>query len=331
MLLSDRDIRDRLPDFGFATDNPSFAFDPDRQIQPCSVDLRVSPIIWVPKKFRRIDLADNTPLGPKVTGAFKQRKMSDDGYLLRPGHFILASTYERFNVPSDLCGRLVGRSSLGRLGLSAAGTANFINPGWSGRMPLVLVNHSPFPIRIHSYLGLAQVCFIRLSSNPTKTYGHDDLGSKYIDDDGGPSRYWKDYTVETLRHNLQLKNASEAAEHCLEVFAKSLDEPTCRRFVKRVNTGGFIADGQDFIGGFIRQEVRRVAATWAIGIAAALITSVALRFSASLSQMGWHGQAALATLATIAISGYGLVYARYCNTSMSIGDLRNAARLSKNV
>ncbi|MGH6890494.1 MAG: dCTP deaminase [Rhizomicrobium sp.] len=331
MLLSDTDINARLGELNVATDNPNFPFDPNRQVQPCSIDLRLSPVIWVPRRFRRVDLMNNTPLGPQITSAFKKKNIGNRGYLLRPGRFVLGSTYESFDLPTDLCGRLVGRSSLGRLGLSAAGTANFINPGWRGRMPVVLVNHSLFSVRVHPYLGIVQLCLTRLASAPTKVYGQGGLGSKYIDDDGGPSRYWLDYTVETLRRNLQLKNTNANAEAYLESFSKQLDEATCARFLKRVNSIRFVADGPDFVSGFVRIEGRRVAKTWAIGIGATLVVSPAINFCSSLSQMGLPGFAILATMAAVAFAGYVWAYLRYCGTSMSTGELRAVAQNTKNV
>lgn len=52
--------------------------------------------------------------------------------LLYPGRFILASTVEYFEIPDDLVGRLEGKSSLGRLGLSIHATAGFVDPGFRG-------------------------------------------------------------------------------------------------------------------------------------------------------------------------------------------------------
>lgn len=71
----------------------------------------------------------------------------DEVFSLRPGQMLLARTYEAFNMPPDLAGRLAGRSSYARLGIAIHCGADHINPGWKGRMPLQLVNLSPRTIR----------------------------------------------------------------------------------------------------------------------------------------------------------------------------------------
>jgi hypothetical protein len=96
-------------------------------------------------------------------------------------------------------------------------------------MPLMLINHSPFWIHLQPYLGIVQLCLSPVSSKPSKLYGEANLRSKYIDDDGGPSKYWLDHTIRALAENLNLKAASPEAEAFLEKYSRHLDEPTRRR------------------------------------------------------------------------------------------------------
>lgn len=99
--------------------------------------------------------------------------------LLYPGRFILASTVEYFEIPDDLVGRLEGKSSLGRLGLSIHATAGFVDPGFRGQLTLELSNVSSRPIQLTAGMKIAQMSFHRLESACRKPYGHPDLGSKY--------------------------------------------------------------------------------------------------------------------------------------------------------
>jgi dCTP deaminase len=55
-------------------------------------------------------------------------------------------TYERVDVPGDLIGRIEGRSTYARVGLSVHQTAPWIQPGWSGRIVLEIMNHGPLQI-----------------------------------------------------------------------------------------------------------------------------------------------------------------------------------------
>jgi len=43
---------------------------------------------------------------------------------------------------------------------------------------------------------------VRLSSAPRRVYGSDTLKSKYINDDGGPSYWWRDQMIDSLLKEL---------------------------------------------------------------------------------------------------------------------------------
>lgn len=137
-----------------------YPFDPTR-VQPASYDLT---------------LYDEF-LYPFPTGDFGKSKLGI--YVLAPKECVLASTAEFVTCPRDLAARVEGKSSLGRLFLAVHVTAGWIDPGFSGRVTLELVNHSPWPITITAGMKIAQVNFMRLEKPCAKPYGHPDLGSHY--------------------------------------------------------------------------------------------------------------------------------------------------------
>ena len=63
-------------------------------------------------------------------------------YHLKPGQFVLVNTLEYVSLPSNIAGRVVGRASLARLGVSVVGDAQLVEPGFSGNLSLHLVNYS---------------------------------------------------------------------------------------------------------------------------------------------------------------------------------------------
>lgn len=262
MILSDTDILKRLPELDIKAANPNFIFDPGRQVQPCSIDLRLDTTIWKPtlraSLIGSIDLSNQSPLGPQITKAFRQQKIAfPRGFLLKPGQFVLGRTYESFSMPPDLMGRLAGRSSLGRLGLSVVAPSSLINPGWKGHMPLMLINHSPFNIRLHPFLGIVQLCLFSMSSKAKKVYGPG-AGSKYREvDDGGPSRYWLDHTIGTLRENLNLRKTSDEVAILLEAYSQELDETTRKRLSKKIEKTETIPEFDEFVKSFVDSERRR--------------------------------------------------------------------------
>jgi len=84
-------------------------------------------------------------------------------FYLHPGEFVLASTLEFIKVPSDLAGRIEGRSSWGRVGLLVHATAGFVDPGFCGVLTFELLNAGKLPIALKPGLRIGQICFIRMS------------------------------------------------------------------------------------------------------------------------------------------------------------------------
>ena len=81
--------------------------------------------------------------------------------------FALASSIERFQMPTDLVGIVHDKSTWARRGLSVFNTV--IEPDWSGWLTLELIYHGWRPIRIPAGAGIAQVLFHQIA-NPA-SYG----------------------------------------------------------------------------------------------------------------------------------------------------------------
>ncbi|HLZ38885.1 MAG TPA: dCTP deaminase, partial [Mycobacteriales bacterium] len=109
MLLSDRDLRAAV-ESGRVGIEP---FEP-ALVQPSSVDLRLDRYfrVFQNHRYAHIDPAEEQD---ELTDLVETK--GDEPFVLHPGEFVLASTYEIVTLPDDLAGRLEGKSSLGRLGL----------------------------------------------------------------------------------------------------------------------------------------------------------------------------------------------------------------------
>lgn len=73
------------------------------------------------------------------------------------GRFVLASAYERFNMPTDLVGVVHDKSTWARQGVSVFNTV--IEPGWKGYLTLEIVFHGNQPVTLPAGAGIAQVIF----------------------------------------------------------------------------------------------------------------------------------------------------------------------------
>lgn len=178
MLLADHQIIERVRQ-GFLKISP---FDPAR-VQPASVDLLLDHYLRVPATpGAEIDVAS------VWAGHTVLAEIDEDGWLMQPGDFVLASTVERVALPPDLAARVEGKSSLGRLGLAVHVTAGFVDPGFKGQITLEIANLSPWPIRLRRQMPIAQIGLIPMAAVPERPYG--DAGNHYQEQYGPTeSRY----------------------------------------------------------------------------------------------------------------------------------------------
>ena len=186
MILSDRTIREQLA-AGRIVIEPLG----DGCIQPSSVDLRLDRLFRVflnhtmPVIDVKADLEDLTRL---------VQIEPDDVFILHPGEFVLASTFEKVGVPDDLVARIEGKSSLGRLGLLIHSTAGFIDAGFEGHITLELSNVANLPITLDPGMKIGQISFLRMTTPADVPYGSSSVGSKYQGQRGPtPSRYWENF------------------------------------------------------------------------------------------------------------------------------------------
>ena len=171
MLLSDRDIRSEIKSGRVAVE----PFD-EAMIQPSSVDVRLD------KFFRVFENHKYSVIDPSIEQAELTREViaeEDEAFILHPGEFVLASTYEIITLPDDIAGRLEGKSSLGRLGLLTHSTAGFIDPGFSGHITLELSNVANLPVKLYPGMKIGQLCLIKLSSPAEHPYGSAVYASRY--------------------------------------------------------------------------------------------------------------------------------------------------------
>jgi len=186
VLLSDRDIKAEIQ-AGRVKVEPFT----DAMVQPSSVDVRLD------RFFRVFENHKYSVIDPSIEQADLTREVAvaaNEFFILHPGEFVLASTYEVITLPDDIAGRLEGKSSLGRLGLLTHSTAGFIDPGFSGHITLELSNVANLPVKLFPGMKIGQLCLIKLSSPAEHPYGSAVYGSRYQGQRGPtPSKSWLNF------------------------------------------------------------------------------------------------------------------------------------------
>lgn len=191
MVLSDRDIKSRIREKASFLEPTPLVVNPldESRIQPASIDLtlddefkglQINRQAYEPEPtLFTIDMGIDLACVKETASHLPLWKQ--DSFTIQPDQFILGSTAEYVEIPDDLCARVEGKSSLGRLGLLIHLTAGYIDPGFRGKITLEIVNLGERPIILRAGLPICQLSLIKLSSPAECPYGHESRNSKYQD------------------------------------------------------------------------------------------------------------------------------------------------------
>jgi dUTP pyrophosphatase len=105
----------------------------------------------------------------------KERKIADckkmeykDGWLdLKQGAYKVTLN-ERFKVPADAAGVCLTRTTLIRNG--AYLITGLWDPGFEGKVEMLLVVENPFGIRLKEHARVGQICFLRMEGEAEQLY-----------------------------------------------------------------------------------------------------------------------------------------------------------------
>jgi dCTP deaminase len=152
------------------------------QIGPSSMDLRLGYEFGV-LNTRKIEMVDTKNMEKYSSYMEKERHSADEGVIVHPGEFILGSTLETVNVPSNLVARVEGRSSFGRLGIIVHATAGYIDPGFKGDITLEIQNLGNAPVKLYPEDRVCQIVFETMTDEAEDPYG-EKKDTKYMGQTG---------------------------------------------------------------------------------------------------------------------------------------------------
>jgi len=160
MILSDRKIKELLKK-GELVVQPL----DEVQIQSSSVDLRLgNDFLLYPEEIDILDVKN-----PDLGNQLKKVVADDEGFVIQPKHFILATTREYIKLPDYLTAFVEGRSSLGRLGLFIE-NAGWVDAGFEGNITLEFYNANSRPLKIYPGMRICQLVFAQMESPAEKPY-----------------------------------------------------------------------------------------------------------------------------------------------------------------
>lgn len=136
----------------------------DSQLQPASYDVRLgSEFIYL----NQLGIID-----PFKEQGWKHtlRVPKGDAFYLSGGDYVLGVTAECVSLSPEYGCELVGKSSLGRLGISVHITAGWIDPGFKGFITLEIVNFNRAPVALWPGMPIGTLRFTKLDSPSTAPY-----------------------------------------------------------------------------------------------------------------------------------------------------------------
>jgi len=104
-----------------------------------------------------------------LTDGHKRYSVSNDGdILIKPHHMVVIITLEELRLPPDILGRILTKGAFFSLGLSPVNT--YADPGFSGKLGIVMFNASHDYIRIPVATSIAKIEFSRLRYAVNRPY-----------------------------------------------------------------------------------------------------------------------------------------------------------------
>jgi dCTP deaminase len=164
-------------------------------IRAASVDLRLGSTAY---RYR----FDSYHLGQEISDADYEHE-SFESLPLEPSQSAFVGLDATIKVPTDCVGFIFPRSSITRLGLVIPPV--YMNPGYSGKMPLTIINNSPFKVELVPRVRVAQLVCARLDQAPAVAY-HESEASKYLGEQISPSRLHTDDEIRSALERVLTKS-----------------------------------------------------------------------------------------------------------------------------
>ena len=156
MIFSDKTIKEYI-EAGKIKIFPEFNL---ANVRPTGIRLHLGNELLIPIENQTVDLNSQENIN------FERINIADSYFTLKPGQFILGSTFEKFQVPRNIVCHLDGRSTVARIGLAIHCTSGVIDGNFEEARTIVLEmkNLGPFDIVLRYKMALAMLSFNQLST-----------------------------------------------------------------------------------------------------------------------------------------------------------------------
>lgn len=137
----------------------------------CGYDIRVASEF---KIYSNINNQVNDPKRISEDNFITVNRLSE--VIIPPNSYALCRSLEEFDMPRDVLGLAVGKSTYARCGILVNVTP--LEPGWKGYLTVEIANLTTLPARVYPEEGIAQILFFK--TLPCSV-SYKDRGGKYQD------------------------------------------------------------------------------------------------------------------------------------------------------
>ena len=113
----------------------------------------------------------------RVTGGVGE--LHADSFVLNPGQFVLAETFECIGLPDNIVATIEGKSSIARLGVTLHQTGGWIDAGFRGTITLEMCNVNSRPVKVYAGMPIGQLVFYTTERAENPYFKKGD--AKYLD------------------------------------------------------------------------------------------------------------------------------------------------------
>jgi dCTP deaminase len=114
-------------------------------------DIRVAP------DFKLYSNINHVVNDPKNVSNKHFADVVGEEVIIPPNSYVLCRSLEKFDLPTDITGIAMGKSTYARTGLVCNITP--LEAGWCGYLTIEIANCSPLPAKIYANEGIAQILF----------------------------------------------------------------------------------------------------------------------------------------------------------------------------
>ncbi|HEY2785104.1 MAG TPA: dCTP deaminase [Fimbriiglobus sp.] len=171
-----------LPDWMIERDVKIVPFEP-AQSRPGVISYGVTSYgydVRVDRRFKVFTNVWGSTVDPKHFDPKSFVDIEADHCIIPPNSFALAETVEYLEIPRDVLGVCVGKSTYARCGIIVNVTP--LEPEWRGRVTIEISNTTPLPAKIYAGEGIAQFLFLKAEAVCKVSYA--DKRGKYQDQKG---------------------------------------------------------------------------------------------------------------------------------------------------